>query len=304
MAKRNGFTLIELLVVIAIIALLMSILAPALTRVREQAKDALCMSRLHQWAAIFNMYADDNDGHLTGWHCLNPGDETYAPPGAALGQGPCDSGPGFHEHCWVPRLHRFYGEKIKYEQVSGQWVAQTANWDFCMCPATYKTWEDGEFGGSMTGWSFKWLQEFAQGEYINCSYYDGSYGSYSKNSWVTDAVGTTDEERTWDTTRVREASRVPLFGDATFCGAFPQEESDIPENKDRMPFDGLRFCIDRHDLTVNLVFLDFTVRKVGLKQLWQLYWHRDWDLSLTPDPKDPEQWPSWIWPAPKIKLGF
>ncbi len=129
--SKKGFTLIELLVVIAIIALLMSILAPALTKVREQAKNALCMSRLHQWGAIFNMYAEDNNGHLTGFHEVKTGDKTYAPPGANID--------GFHEHCWVPRLHHFYAEKIKYTQVSGQWKAQTANWKFCMCPATNKT---------------------------------------------------------------------------------------------------------------------------------------------------------------------
>ncbi|MHC4188011.1 MAG: type II secretion system protein, partial [Planctomycetota bacterium] len=44
--NNRGFTLIELLVVIAIIALLMSILMPALRNVRDQAKDSMCMQRL------------------------------------------------------------------------------------------------------------------------------------------------------------------------------------------------------------------------------------------------------------------
>ncbi|MHC4115854.1 MAG: type II secretion system protein, partial [Planctomycetota bacterium] len=47
--QRKGFTLIELLVVIAIIALLMSILMPALRNVRNQAKDTMCRQKLQQW---------------------------------------------------------------------------------------------------------------------------------------------------------------------------------------------------------------------------------------------------------------
>jgi len=64
MQKSRGFTLVELLVVIAIIALLMSILMPALGRVRRQAKDILDRSNQRQWAIIFGMFTEDNDGYF------------------------------------------------------------------------------------------------------------------------------------------------------------------------------------------------------------------------------------------------
>ncbi len=62
MSKRTGagFTLVELLVVIAIIALLMSVLMPALSRAREQGKRAVCLYYQRQLASAWMMYADDN----------------------------------------------------------------------------------------------------------------------------------------------------------------------------------------------------------------------------------------------------
>lgn len=68
MHKQRGFTLIELLVVIAIIALLMSILMPALERVRRQARGVACKSNLHQWGLIFALYCDDNNGYFYSGH--------------------------------------------------------------------------------------------------------------------------------------------------------------------------------------------------------------------------------------------
>jgi prepilin-type N-terminal cleavage/methylation domain-containing protein/prepilin-type processing-associated H-X9-DG protein len=64
MGNRRGFTLIELLVVIAIIAVLMAILLPALNRVKEQGKRAVCLSNLKQLSLAWIMYADDNDDYL------------------------------------------------------------------------------------------------------------------------------------------------------------------------------------------------------------------------------------------------
>ena len=64
--RTSGFTLIELLVVIAIIALLMSILMPALQRVKLQAKSVACISKLKQWGLFFSMYAQDFDGRFMG----------------------------------------------------------------------------------------------------------------------------------------------------------------------------------------------------------------------------------------------
>lgn len=64
MMKKRGFTLIELLVVIAIIAVLMGILMPALQRVREQARQQTCATRVRQQVLGLLMYADDNNTKL------------------------------------------------------------------------------------------------------------------------------------------------------------------------------------------------------------------------------------------------
>lgn len=64
MDKRKGFTLIELLVVIAIIALLMGILLPALSSVKEQARRQACSARIRQLLLALNLYASGRDGKL------------------------------------------------------------------------------------------------------------------------------------------------------------------------------------------------------------------------------------------------
>lgn len=74
-AKRYGFTLIELLVVISIIALLMSILMPALGKVREIAKQTTCVSNIRQLGMGWVLYAEGNDGKIVNGKTQDADDE-------------------------------------------------------------------------------------------------------------------------------------------------------------------------------------------------------------------------------------
>lgn len=58
-APRRGFTLVELLVVIAIIAVLASLLLPALSRAKEKGRDALCVNNVRQITLAVDLYATE-----------------------------------------------------------------------------------------------------------------------------------------------------------------------------------------------------------------------------------------------------
>lgn len=66
MKKRKAFTLIELLVVVSIIALLISILLPALNQARENAKRVACSTNLHAIGQMLYLYAEANE------NCIPP----------------------------------------------------------------------------------------------------------------------------------------------------------------------------------------------------------------------------------------
>lgn len=91
--RRAGFTLIELLVVLRIITLIVAITFPVFVMVREHARRALCMSNLHQWGAILEMYAQAEkrypvgcfEAGTFGGYTLEPSTEQLADTRAAYG---------------------------------------------------------------------------------------------------------------------------------------------------------------------------------------------------------------------------
>lgn len=71
MKRQKGFTLIELLVVIAIIALLLSIMLPALKRAKEAVKRVYCLNNFKHLTLAWMLYADNNDGKVVRSRAVN-----------------------------------------------------------------------------------------------------------------------------------------------------------------------------------------------------------------------------------------
>jgi prepilin-type N-terminal cleavage/methylation domain-containing protein/prepilin-type processing-associated H-X9-DG protein len=242
--RRRAFTLIELLVVVSIIALLVSLLVPALHKARRQAHAVTCQVRLGQWSLMIYQYTSDYNG----WF--------FRPT--------------------LPRMD-YRNDPGRWNNVLKPYWGGT-HADMLRCPA------NSEYG----------------------RYYNPGY---ALNGWVNDPRNPSEGAfvprrgfgRYWaHVDKVKNPYTVPVLMDNAIGGdAFPNENEEPREHEFVRVLSGMTtFSTNRHGSgLVNGAFVDWSVRRVGLKALWMLKWNRRFDTAGPWTKRGgvrPEDWPHWM----------
>lgn len=253
--QRSGFTLIELLVVIAIIALLLSVILPSLRKAKEQSRFVVCLSNVRQWGVILSSFLIDNDGKFfEGWRASPPS--------------------GVQDQLWLAVAKDYYDDpKIRLCPVTTDLEDRTTAWK-----SVYHFSDNG---------AGQWWAKL-----------EGDYGSYGINAFVEDSemvvsiggdVGIANcDKLNWKRGDVKGAYQIPVLTDSWWYTFWPDNGQDAPPGRDEKDsrstggdnaYSMSRLCIDRHNGQLGMLFMDWSVRKVGLKELWTLKWHREANTS-------------------------
>lgn len=260
---------IDATIIVAVALLLVATLVPAMRRAREQNDVAKCLANLGQWNSIISTYVEDNDGKFI------------------RGYGPNNS-------WWVARLE--YCEQSRIDN------------DLWFCPKAEEPLYDENHKRSDTfnifqAWGI-YTDDFNGHEDLSA---DGVAGSYGLNGYLLalepqqDGMSGTDGQQDdyWGTWPGRGAGNVPLFVEGLDFDIRPQEHEG-PAGVQIAAWSGNQMaqsCINRHVGFEVASFCDFSARKVGLKELWTLKWHRRFD-TMGPWTRaggvETGNWPQWI----------
>jgi len=173
----------------------------------------------------------------------------------------------------------------------GRWPVvmrtQYADLDMRLCPMATKPLSEGGLN-PLAAWGI---------------FDDGSYGSYGLNEWLCNRnPGNSNAPNYWKHVDVKPADKIPVFVDCYWYDVWPFHTNEPP------PTDGStiglagsdemrRVCLNRHSGAVNGAFLDWSIRRIDLKELWTLKWHRNFEIN-GPWTKmggvTSEDWPQWM----------
>ena len=235
--------MIELLVVIVVIALLMSVLLPSLRKAKQYAQKTICQSNLRQWGIIWVMYLEDSES-------------VFPTPFTGL--------PGANKQHWFSATRPYYQMP-----------------EIRCCPTaddpgnkkgieTFNTWGPMGPDGPHDWWE------------------EGDYGSYGINSWVYNPPSGVDNFITFPAsyywgkqTAAKSPSTVPLMFDERWVDTWPLHVDKPPaiEGEFDVAVHMQRACLNRHNGYIGSLFLDNSARMVGLREMWTLKWHQEFNQS-------------------------
>lgn len=238
---------------------------------RKHAKDIVCRANLRQWSLAMTEFTNDNGGSI--WTGLNWQNFNAS-------------------NWWMPALNDYHGDDIDKIR---------------FCPTTKTKYaEDGVTHGPgygkepFTAWGYNnWLDSISPEPDCNA-------GSYGVNGWIHDSPDEINTEtnipKYWrNINRISSADTVPFLLDAQWIDAWP-EPSNAPSDNDNWNWESggshmVRIVQNRHNDAQNCAFMDGTVRSVGLKELWTLKWHREFNIAgpyTTAGGATAASWPGWM----------
>ncbi len=251
----RGFTLMELLITVAVIGVLAVLIIPAAGRAMDSAKSAACVGNLRSLGAAIATYQSENQ-------YIIPGDDAgFSNP---------------QNITWLSALSSYCDIK-----------------SVSTCPSARNPGDDSLDNGGGNKWgSFDHAWKLGAGSWM-MPQGGPDHASYTLNMWARrDFMSNSiveSERASLGSTRVDNASRIPLIMDGRWEGIWPVDSDPLPapgalkgKNKE-LDINGSTWrMVDnvamlRHGPGINICFLDGSVRNVDVNDLWTLKWNKNYE---------------------------